>query len=554
MFHENIKSERVMHSKSIVKNFVRALAVSRLSESAIAIKLSNDPSLDTSDVETIVEGFDRLDDVEPSRKYDFVVVDLPLGMGSKKTDIGGSIISARGNWIELSKALHLLAPKGLCLAIVEPSAFGVSEGPKFLEALAREGFYLNGAFNTPPNLLTTTNIRPVIVAFSREYQSNLFVAELEERTQAAAIAQAFARGENNDSLHEGMSLVDGRFDGFESLKARLQLDRLETQYKDYKSYVLGEIAIEMNTVRSNESFEHKDNSIYVPRIGTSAVTNELSSVTIKHHNIIQVVLSEVAKSQYVAAFFRSDLGLLVLRSLMSGTFIPKIKKSDLSQAKIAVPSSNEQAEIVRSHSQLQTLTAAIANFQRELALNPRSAFAIRGQVDSMLETIGALTDADRVMNLARKGESTTVEFKESFSLDVRKQSKEKYIELSALKTIVAFLNTNGGVLLVGVTDSGDIPGITHEVGKFYKSIDGFLLHFKNQLKQRIGEQNYPFIDHRLVSLGDANVLMVDCKPATSPCYLDGEEFYVRTNPATDKLEGPKLVEYVQNHFNKGGRI
>ena len=311
----------------------------------------------------------------------------------------------------------------------------------------------------------------------------------------------------------------------------------------------------MNTVRSNELFEHKDNSIYVPTIGTSAVTDELSSVTIKHHNVIQVVLSEVAKSQYVAAFFRSDLGLLVLRSLMSGSFIRKIKKSDLSQAKIAVPSSSEQAEIVRSHSQLQALTAAIASFQRELALNPRSASAIRGQLDSMLETIDALTDADRVMSLARKGESTTVEFKESFSLDVRKDSKEKYIELSALKTIVAFLNTNGGVLLVGVTDSGDMPGIRYEVEKFYKSIDdAFLLHFKNQLKQRIGEQNYPFINHRLVDLGDANVLMVDCKPATSPCYLDGKEFYVRTNPATDKLEGPKLVEYVQNHFNKGGRI
>jgi hypothetical protein len=550
MLHGNIKSGGVMHPKSIVGNFVEALAASRFSESAIAIKLSNDPSLDLPDAETIVGGFDWLDGVEPSRRYDFVVVDLPLGMGRKRADIGGSAISVRGNWVELSKALHLLAPKGLCVAIVEPPAFGISEGPKFQEALANEGFYLNGVFNVPPNLLTTTAIRPVIVAFSREDQSSLFVAELEEEAQAVAIAQAFIRGEESDSLHEGMSLADRRFDGFESLKARLQLDRLETQYKDYKSYVLGEIAIEMNAGRSNESLEHRDNSIYVPTIGTSVVTDELSSVTIKHHNIIQVVLSEEAKSQYVAAFFRSDLGLLILRSLTRGAFIPRISKSDLSQAQIAVPNLIEQAEIVRSHSQLKTLTAAIANFQRELALNPRSASAIRGQVDSMLETIGALTEADRIMSLAREGESTTVEFKESFSLDVRKETKEKYIELSALKTIVAFLNTNGGVLLVGVTDAGDIPGIRSEVEKFHKSNDTFLLHFKNQLKQRVGEQNYPFINQHLVDIGDANVLMVDCKPATAPCYLDGKEFYVRTNPSTDKLEGPKLVEYVQNHFNK----
>ena len=539
-----------MNPKSIVGNFVEALAAYELSESAIAIKLSSEPSLDLPDAETIVEGFDWLDSVGPKRRYDFVVVDLPLGMGRKKIELGGSAISAQENWVELSKALHLLAPNALCVAIVEPPAFGFSEGQKFQKALANEGFYLNGVFNVPPNLLTETAIRPVIVAFSREYQSSLFVAELEEEAQSVAIAKAFSRGEKSSSLREGMSLAEGRFDGFERLKAWLQLDRLETQYKDYNRYVIGEIAIEINTVRSGESLEHKDNSIYVPTVGTFFVTDDLSSVTIKHHNIIQIVLSDVAKCQYAAAFFRSDLGLLILRSVKHGVITPRISKSDLAQAQIAVPSSKEQSEIVHSHSQLQTLTAAIANFQRELALNPGSASAIRSQVDNMLQTIDGLTEADRVMSLSREGESTTVEFKESFSLDVRKKTKEKYIEQSALKTIVAFLNTNGGVLLVGVADAGNIPGIRYEVEKFHKSTDAFMLHFKNQLKQRVGEQNYPYISHRLVDLGYANVLMVDCKPATSPCYLDGKEFYVRTNPATDKLEGPKLVEYVQNHFNK----
>ena len=538
-----------MQPKSIVRKFVDALAVFRNAESAIAIKISNDPSLELRDAETIVEGFDWTTSIEPIRSYDFVVIDLPMGMGRKKIDIGGSTLSARGNWVELSNALRLLSPEGLCVAIVEPPAFGISEGPKFQEALANAGFYLNGVFNVPPNLFTTSAIRPVIVAFSREERSSLFVAELEEEAQAEAIAQAFVLGVGADSLYEGMSLADGKFDGFESLKARLQLERLETQYKDYKSYVLGEIAAEMNAIRSGESFEHKENSIYVPTIGSSIVTDDLSAVTIKHHNIIQVVLTDEAKSQYVAAFFRSDLGLLVLRSLTRGAVIPRISKSDLAQAQIALPSSSEQEEIVRSHRQLQTLTSAIANLQKELALNPRGASIIRGQVESMLDTIGGLTEADRVMNLTREGESSTVEFKETFSLDVRKGTREKYIELSSLKTVVAFLNTKGGVLLVGVTDAGEISGIRDEVKKLHKNNDAFLLNFKNQLKQRIGEQNYPFINQHLVDTGNAHVLVVDCDQASSPCYLDGKDFYVRTNPATDKLEGPKLVEYVRNHFD-----
>lgn len=540
-----------MQPKLIVSKFVSALATFRMAESTATIRLSNDPSLDLVDSDTKIEGFDWLDRIERSHSYDFVVADLPLGMGRKKIDLGGSTINVRSNWVELSKALGLLASNGMCVAVVEPPAFGISEGPKFQEALANEGFYLNAVFNTPPNLLTSTAIRPVIVAFSRQKRPSLFVAELQEEGQAIAVAESFARDVTADSLHEGMSLPDGVFDGFESLKARLQLERLETQYKDYKSYVLGEIAVEMNVVRSGESLQHKENAIYVPTIGNSTVTADLSAVTIKHHNLIQVVLSDLANSQYVAAFFCSDLGLLVLRSLTRGAVIPRISKSDLSHAQIAVPSLTEQEEIVRSHSQLQTLTTAIATLQRELALNPRSASEIRGQVESMLETIGGLTEADRIMSLAREGESATVEFKESFSLDVKKQTKEKYIELSSLKTIVAFLNTEGGVLLVGVSDDGNIPGLELEINKIHKGIpDKFLLHFKNSLKTRIGEEFYPYIEYKLILVGENRVLIVKCKESKTPCYLDNAEFYVRTNPATDKLEGPKLVQYVKNHFGE----
>lgn len=540
----------ILKPKTVVDSFVKSLVAYRDAVHSIAIKISNDPALELPHANRVAEGFDWEESIDPGDSYDFVVIDLPMGMGRRKIDLGTSSISARGNWVELSKALNLLSPSGLCLAIVEPPAFGISEGPKFQKALSEEGFYLNGVFNVPPNLLSTTSIRPVIVAFSREVPTDIFVAELEDESQASAVAQAFVRGVVADSLQEGMSLDKGTFEGFESLKARLQIERLETQYKDYKSYVLGDLAVELNTVRSGELLEHKENSIYVPMLGSSFVTDDLEAVTVKHHNVIQVVLPVEINSQYLSAFFRSDLGILILRSLTRGAIIPKIKKSDLAQAQIAIPSPAEQEDIVHSHGQLESLTAAIGNLQKELALNPRSASAIRSQVESMLETIGELTEADRIMSMAREGESATVEFKESFSLDVRKGTKEKYIELSSLKTIAGFLNTNGGVLLVGVTDGGAICGVNYEVNKFHKSHDSFLLHFKNQMKQRIGEQYYPFISQQLVNLGNVHVLMVACSPATSPCYLDGKDFYVRTNPATDKLEGPKLVEYVQNHFGK----
>ena len=77
----------------------------------------------------------------------------------------------------------------------------------------------------------------------------------------------------------------------------------------------------------------------------------------------------------------------------------------------------------------------------------------------------------------------------------------------------------------------------------------FLLHLKNLINKRIGGEFYPFIEYKIVQIDKKTVLMLDCKEAKSPCYLDQKDFYVRTNPATDKLEGPKLVEYVRHRFS-----
>ena len=48
------------------------------------------------------------------------------------------------------------------------------------------------------------------------------------------------------------------------------------------------------------------------------------------------------------------------------------------------------------------------------------------------------------------------------------------------------------------------------------------------------------------------VYFVEYKPESeridSGCYFELKEFYVRTNPATDKLEGQKMVKCIQRHF------
>jgi len=212
-----------MLSKLIVSNFVNALVKLRSAETSLMIRTTNYTSFDLTESHSTIDDENFLDSIEKKHTYDFIAVDIPLGMGSKKFEIGGETISIRKNWGCLSKALHMLSFNGLCIASVEPPAFGIAQGPKFVEVLAKEGFYLAGVFNTPPNLLDSTSIRPVIVAFSREEKLGLFVAELQTQDQAVDVARAFVDGDSSDALHKGISLPDKHFDGFECLKARLHI-------------------------------------------------------------------------------------------------------------------------------------------------------------------------------------------------------------------------------------------------------------------------------------------------------------------------------------------
>ncbi|MDP7265215.1 MAG: ATP-binding protein, partial [Candidatus Thermoplasmatota archaeon] len=59
-----------------------------------------------------------------------------------------------------------------------------------------------------------------------------------------------------------------------------------------------------------------------------------------------------------------------------------------------------------------------------------------------------------IRKLIEKGESETLEFKTTLRMNLYTKVKDKRIEQAVTKTIVAFLNSQGGTLLVGVSDKG----------------------------------------------------------------------------------------------------
>ena len=152
--------------------------------------------------------------------------------------------------------------------------------------------------------------------------------------------------------------------------------------------------------------------------------------------------------------------------------------------------------------------------------------------------------ADQIRSLISGGEGNRVEFKSTLRWNLKTDRSEKVIDKAWLKSVAAFLNSEGGVLLVGVADNGDIQGIAADN---FDNADKYLLHVNNRLQQHIGLEHAGFISYRLVPVDNLKVLLVECQPSPSPVFLKfgkEEEFYIRVGPGSRRLSTSEVVAYV----------
>ncbi len=148
------------------------------------------------------------------------------------------------------------------------------------------------------------------------------------------------------------------------------------------------------------------------------------------------------------------------------------------------------------------------------------------------------------------GESESIEFKSTLRTNLHTMNQDQRIELSVLKTLAGFLNTNGGTLVIGVSDEGNPVGI--EVDGF-KNEDKMSLHLVNIVKNRMGLQAMTNIHFHFEDYEDSRVMVVGCKMSPTPIFTkdgDVERFYIRTGPSTTELSASQTQEYIKYRFKK----
>lgn len=155
----------------------------------------------------------------------------------------------------------------------------------------------------------------------------------------------------------------------------------------------------------------------------------------------------------------------------------------------------------------------------------------------------------KISNLLILDESKHLEFKSSLTYDVNKDCQNRGLAKNCLKTVAAFLNSEGGTLLVGVDDDKQILGLNVEIKRYHDdSNDKFLLYWTDLLTQKIGKKYGSNINYELENINGAYVLYVECIKSSIPCFYDKNEFFIRYNPSTHKLNNDETLNYIQTHF------
>jgi CheY-like chemotaxis protein len=191
----------------------------------------------------------------------------------------------------------------------------------------------------------------------------------------------------------------------------------------------------------------------------------------------------------------------------------------------------------------------LARVKKQLSLYHRHE-ELQAENLSLKVKVGAgfrdLTEDD-LLQMTGGGETARVEFKSTLRWNLHIDKADKRMENSCLKTVAGYLNSEGGVLMVGVDDEGVALGLDKDG---FSNEDKLLLHWNSLFKGHLGVEFSPFVRALIRDLRGVRILVIECLRAPQPVFFrrDNDEcFFVRTGNGTQQLKPSEVLAYLEAH-------
>lgn len=159
-----------------------------------------------------------------------------------------------------------------------------------------------------------------------------------------------------------------------------------------------------------------------------------------------------------------------------------------------------------------------------------------------------------IKDIIAKGENNEIEFKSSLRFDYIENKINKELEYTVAKTISAFLNTKGGVVLIGINDKGEIMGIKPDYETLKKkSPDGFLVYFTQIINYYLGKEAHRYLNISIEQLQEKEICLVQISKALEPIYVnhnDHKEFFIRTVSSVQPMDVQDSHNYIVKHWKQ----
>lgn len=149
------------------------------------------------------------------------------------------------------------------------------------------------------------------------------------------------------------------------------------------------------------------------------------------------------------------------------------------------------------------------------------------------------------LQLIAQSEGTRLEFKETLAVDARTGAPNNAEKSNTIKEVAAFLNTEGGTILIGVSNAGEIKGIAPDLAHCNRrDTDGFEQKLRQLLDEHLQPPPHSRISVAFETMPEGGmVCRVDVPALPGITYVDGAEVYVRDGNRSPRLEGRNLVEW-----------
>ena len=184
--------------------------------------------------------------------------------------------------------------------------------------------------------------------------------------------------------------------------------------------------------------------------------------------------------------------------------------------------------------------------------------AISKELDKQINLEDNYSNEEKsVDQLVDGGENNFVEFKSSLRYCMHTHQARKILEHEVVSAIAAFLNTDGGTLLIGVNDRSESLGLENDYSTLKKgkqNLDGFKLKIQQDVIKKYFDNRYiKNIVYKYPIFKGKEICQIEVSPSSYPVFIELEnnkkEFYNRKDALSESLDGEAQSAWEKDHSN-----